>query len=45
VDPNAIIVEGFPEGTMPQNYGKDLTPEQIDALVKYLLEQGGGGGN
>ena len=45
VDPNAVVVEGFAEGTMPQNYGKDLTPEQIDALVKYLLEQGGGGGN
>jgi cytochrome c oxidase subunit 2 len=44
VNPNAVVVEGFPPGTMPQNYGKDLTPEQIDALVKYLLEQGGGGG-
>jgi cytochrome c oxidase subunit 2 len=45
VEPNAVVVEGFPEGTMPQNFGKDLTPEQIDALVKYLLEQGGGGGD
>jgi cytochrome c oxidase subunit II len=44
VNPNGVIVEGFAEGTMPQNFGKDLTPEQIDALVAYLVEQGGGGG-
>jgi cytochrome c oxidase subunit 2 len=44
VSPNAVVVEGFPEGTMPQNYGRDLSPEQIDALVAYLVEQAGGGG-
>jgi cytochrome c oxidase subunit 2 len=44
VDPNAVVVDGFAEGTMPQNFGETLTDEQIDALVKYLLEQGGGGG-
>jgi cytochrome c oxidase subunit II len=44
VSPNAVVVEGFAEGTMPQNYGKDLTPEQIDALVAYLVEQAGGAG-
>jgi cytochrome c oxidase subunit 2 len=43
-NPNAVVVEGFPEGTMPQNYGRDLTPEQLDALVAYLVEQAGGGG-
>ena len=43
VDPNAVVVEGFAEGTMPQNYGTDLTDAQIDALVAYLVEQGGGG--
>ena len=41
-DPNAVVVEGFAEGTMPQNYGKDLSPEQLDALVSYLVEQAGG---
>jgi cytochrome c oxidase subunit 2 len=45
VNPNGTIVEGFAPGTMPQNYGKELTPEQIDALVAYLVEQAGGGGN
>ena len=42
VNPNGTIVEGFAEGTMPQNYGKELTPEQLDALVAYLVEQAGG---
>ena len=44
-NPNAVVPEGFAEGTMPQNYGNTLTDAQIDALVKYLVEQGGGGGN
>jgi cytochrome c oxidase subunit 2 len=42
VEPNAFVVPGFPEGTMPQNFGKDLSPQEIDALVKYLVENGGG---
>jgi cytochrome c oxidase subunit 2 len=45
VAPDAAVVEGFPEGTMPQNYEQDLSPEQLDALVAYLVEQAGGGGN
>ncbi len=34
-DPTAYTVEGFPEGLMPAY--SDLTPEQIDALVAYLM--------
>jgi cytochrome c oxidase subunit 2 len=45
VEPDAVVVEGFAEGTMPANYGTDLSQEQIDALVAYLAEQAGGGGN
>lgn len=41
VDPNASVVKGFSEGIMPQNFGEDLSPEQLDALVKYLLESQG----
>ncbi len=37
VNPNDYIVEGFAEGVMYQNYGTDLTPEQIDDLVAYTL--------
>jgi nitric oxide reductase subunit C len=36
LNPNAHIVEGFTEGVMYQNYGAELTPEQIDDLVAYL---------
>jgi cytochrome c oxidase subunit 2 len=38
VDPNAEIAEGFEEGVMPGNFGDELSDEEIDALVKYLLE-------
>jgi cytochrome c oxidase subunit 2 len=36
-DPNAVIAPGFPRDVMPQ-YGESLSKEQIDALVKYLME-------
>jgi cytochrome c oxidase subunit 2 len=44
-NPNAVVPEGFAEGTMPANFGDTLTDEQIDALVQYLVEQGAKGGN
>ncbi len=34
-DPAAYTVEGFPEGLMPAF--TDLSPEQLDALVAYLM--------
>lgn len=37
VDPDAHVVEGFTAGVMYQNYGEDLTDQQIDNLVAYLL--------
>ncbi len=37
VDPNAYVVEGFPPNVMYQNYGKDLTPQQIADLVAFLM--------
>lgn len=37
VNPNAYVVEGFAEGVMYQNYGTDLTTEQIDDIVAYTL--------
>ncbi|MCO5183301.1 MAG: cytochrome c [Anaerolineae bacterium] len=37
MDPNDHLVEGFSEGVMPQTYAEELTPEQIDNLVAYLL--------
>jgi mono/diheme cytochrome c family protein len=39
VNPNAFVVPGFQPNVMPQTYGQTLTPEQIDQLVNFLLEQ------
>lgn len=43
-DPNAQATPGFPSGVMPSNYGQTLTPEQLQALVQYLVQATGGGG-
>ena len=37
-DPNSEIAQGFGEGIMPDNYEQLLSPEELDALVKYLDE-------
>jgi cytochrome c oxidase subunit II len=39
-NPDAQITEGFQPGLMPR-YGDTLSPEQVDALVKYLKEVAG----
>ncbi len=36
VNPNAAIAEGFTPNIMYQNYGKDLTAQQIADLVAFL---------
>ena len=36
-NPSAFVVKGFPDGVMPADYADQLSPEEIDALVKYLL--------
>jgi cytochrome c oxidase subunit II len=37
VDPPAFVVDGYSGDTMPRNFADQLTPEEIDTLVKYLL--------
>lgn len=37
VDPNATVALGYSAGLMPANYEQSLRPEQIDALVAYML--------
>lgn len=37
VDPPAFVVEGYSGDTMPKTYEDQLTPEEIDTLVEYLL--------
>ena len=38
VEPSADIPAGFQDGIMPPNYDETLQPEQVDALVDYLVE-------
>jgi mono/diheme cytochrome c family protein len=35
--PNEYIVPGYVAGIMPQSYRQQLTAEQVDDLVSYLL--------
>jgi len=37
LDPNAVLVEGFPADTMPPVWEDQLTDEQVDQLVAYML--------
>jgi cytochrome c oxidase subunit 2 len=37
VDPNADVTKGYKPNIMPQDFGKKLSKEELDALVKYLL--------
>jgi mono/diheme cytochrome c family protein len=37
VDPNAEITQGFSAGVMPQNFGQELSPQQLDDLVAFLM--------
>ena len=39
VDSDGFIVPGFQPGLMPKNFGERLTPEQIQALVAFLMAQ------
>ena len=42
VDPNAEIAKGYPPNVMPQDYEQELSPKEIDDLVKYLIENAAG---
>jgi cytochrome c oxidase subunit 2 len=46
VTPDAFVVPGFPKGTMPKTFEQQLSPQQLAALVQFLLKSGGpSGGN
>lgn len=36
IDPNAKIVQGFTAGVMPQNFGQELTPDQINDIIAFI---------
>jgi mono/diheme cytochrome c family protein len=44
VDPNAHIAKGYPANVMPSNFGTIITPNEIEALVKYLIQSTSKGG-
>jgi mono/diheme cytochrome c family protein len=37
VNPGAEIAPGYKPGLMPASYGQTLSPEELDALVAYML--------
>jgi mono/diheme cytochrome c family protein len=37
LNPGAYTVEGFPEGVMPLNLKDQLSPDDLEAVVAYLL--------
>ena len=37
VNPDAEVTSGYDKGIMPDSFGKQLTAQQIDDLVAYLL--------
>lgn len=39
VEPNAHIVDGYPQGIMPQTYTESLSTDDLGTLVAYLLAQ------
>jgi cytochrome c oxidase subunit 2 len=41
VDPNADVTKGYNPNIMPQDFKQKLSKEELDALVKYLLEAQG----
>jgi cytochrome c oxidase subunit 2 len=41
-EPDAFVVPSFPKGTMPKDYKGQLSAEEIDTLVKYLLDMSKG---
>jgi cytochrome c oxidase subunit 2 len=38
VDPGAEVDPKYPDNVMPRNYGDVLKPEELDAVVQYLVE-------
>jgi mono/diheme cytochrome c family protein len=41
VAPDAEITQGFPRGVMPETYGEDLTPKQLQDLSDFIVEAAG----
>jgi mono/diheme cytochrome c family protein len=42
VDPGAFVAEGFSDGVMPTGIGDQLSDQELDALVGFLVQSVGG---
>lgn len=42
VDPDAEVASGFNAGIMPKTYGTELSPDELSALVQYLVDSTNG---
>ncbi len=45
VDPNKQKTPGYPLGVMPDTFGQDISPTDLNALVQFLLKCSGKGAN
>jgi hypothetical protein len=43
VDPNKKIAPGYPPNVMPETFGQDISPPDMNALVQFLLKCSGKG--
>jgi mono/diheme cytochrome c family protein len=43
VNPDAVVAEGFSPDLMPDNYGEQLSEQELADLVAYLVQATGGG--
>jgi hypothetical protein len=43
VEPDAVVAEGFSPDLMPENYGEQLSEQELADLVAYLAQTTGGG--
>ncbi|MEK6278038.1 MAG: c-type cytochrome [Actinomycetota bacterium] len=41
VDPNAKVTPGYPSNVMPSNFQQVIPPDQLQQLVKFLLDNAG----
>jgi cytochrome c5 len=37
MNPNGYTVEGFPENTMPASLKEELTDDNLEAIIAYLM--------
>lgn len=42
IEPDALVAEGFQAGIMPQNYGDQLSDQELADLTAYLVQATGG---